>query len=81
MTDFDLVQILDSCQNLVEEAASLRVLQAPFLDNVVEEFTTRGVLHNQEKLLACLDDFIELHNVWVAHDLQDMDFAHHSRDV
>ena len=81
MTDFDLVQVLDSCQYLVEEAASLRVLQAPFLDNIVEELTARGILHNQEQLLACLNDFIELHNIWVAHDLQDMDFTHHSSDV
>ena len=57
MTDFDLVQVLDSCQYLVEEAACLCVLQAPFLDNIVEELSTKDWLLNDVSYLYLLTIF------------------------
>lgn len=78
MADLDLVQVLNTSKDLMEEAASLRVLQTSLFDNVVEEFATRCILHDQEKLLARLNDFIKLHDVGVSHYLEDMNLTHDS---
>lgn len=65
----------------MEEAASLFVLKTLLLDDVVEQFATWHKLHNQKQLTARLDDLIQLHDVWVPHDLQNLDFAHDPCDV
>ena len=81
MTHLNLMQVLDTSQDLMEEAAGLSVLQTALLYNVIEELATRGILHDQKQLLARLDYFIKLHDVGVANDFQDMDFSHDTRNV
>jgi len=46
MTNFDLMEVLDTCQDLMEEAARFSVLQPAFLDDIVEELATTSVLHD-----------------------------------
>ena len=81
MADLDLVEVLDACEDLMEESTCLSVLKAPLLDNVIKEFAARRVFHYQEKLFVRLNDFIELNNVRVSHYLQDMNLSHDSCDV
>ena len=56
MADLDLVDVLDTGDYLLHEATRLLFLQALPLDNVVEQFTSAGVLHDQEQLARRLDN-------------------------
>ena len=75
------VQVFDTGEDLIEEAAGLRILQSPLFDDVVEQFAPGSILHDQEQLLARLDNLIELHDVRVSHDLQDVNLAHDPRYI
>ena len=68
MTHLYLMQVLDSSQDLVEEAAGLSVLQAALLYNVIEELATRGILHYQKQLFGRFNNFIELNNIRMSDD-------------
>ena len=50
MTDLDLMYVLNSRNNLLGESASLLFSKSLSLDDVVEQFSTTGVLHYQEEL-------------------------------
>ena len=50
MADFDLVDVFNTRNNLLEEAASFIFLQALSLDNIVKTFTTTSILHDEEEL-------------------------------
>ena len=65
----------------MEESARLRILQSPLFDDVVEQFAPGSILHDQEQLLARLDNLVELHDVRVSHDLQDVNLAHDPRYI
>ena len=65
----------------MEESAGLRILQSPLFDDVVEQFAPGSILHDQEQLLARLDNLIELHDVRVPHYLQDVNLAHDPRYI
>ena len=58
-----LVQVLDSCQNLVKEPACLAILESPLLHYVVEKLTARCILHDKEQLFGRFNNFIELHDI------------------
>ena len=81
MADFDLVEVLNACEYLVEKSACLTVLQPALFYDVVEQFAPTRVLHDQKQLLGCLDNFIELHDVRVSDDFQNVDLTHDSSDV
>lgn len=51
MTDFVRMKVLDACKYLMEESACFAVLKTFLLDDVIKEFTTRRVLHDEEELL------------------------------
>lgn len=67
MDNVEFVNILDSCNNLLENGACLilwnsilfQVLLFRF-DDIVEQLSRIHVLHDQEKLLGSLDDLIKL---------------------
>lgn len=44
-------------------------------DDVVEELTSIAVLHDHIELLFCLNDFIQLNNIWMPDFLEDFDFS------
>lgn len=81
MADLVLVQILYTCEYLVEEATSISVLESLLLNDVVKQFTTRGVFHDQKQLSGSFNDFIQLDYVRVTHYLEDMDLPHDSGDI
>lgn len=58
------------------------MLFQPFLfDDQFKEFALRHILHDEEELLGCLNDLVELDDIWVSDLLQDMDFPCHSLHV
>lgn len=65
----------------MEEPTSFTILESAFLNDVVEEFATTGVLHDQEELLGSLNDLVELDDIGVPDDFQNVDLSHHSSDV
>ena len=81
MANLDLVQVLNTCQNLVEETTGFTVLEPSLLDDVVKEFATARILHDEEELLRRFNYFVELHDIWVSHDFQNVDFSHDARDI
>jgi len=78
MTDLISMKVLDPCHNLLEKSGCLLILQPLLFNDIVEEFTTGCILHDEEKLSGGLDNLIQLHYVWVADYLQDIDFSHDS---
>ena len=52
----------------MQKSAGVLVLNSLFLHDVVEEFATWGVLHDEKQLSAGFDDFVELDNVGVPHN-------------
>lgn len=65
----------------MEKATGLLILEALFLDDVIEEFPSRHILHDQEELPRRLNDLVQLDDIGVAHDLKDLNFAHDSRYI
>ena len=51
---------------LLEEFTGFHFWQGLFFNYVVEEFATRDILHDEEQLLGCFDDFVELDDEGVA---------------
>ena len=51
MNDAKFVNVFDTRQNLGVHLAGLLLLQSPILNDVLEEFTTRAVLHDQVQVV------------------------------
>ena len=51
MAYFDFVQVFNTSENLMKEAAGFTVLQPALLDNVLEKLASTSILHNQKELL------------------------------
>mmetsp|Transcript_73652 Transcript_73652/g.159358 ORF Transcript_73652/g.159358 Transcript_73652/m.159358 type:complete len:451 (+) Transcript_73652:1224-2576(+) len=66
------MDLLNTCNYLVEEAGCLGFLDTAVGDDVIEQFATASVLHNEIQLPACLYDFIELDDVRVSDQLEDV---------
>ena len=81
MTHLDLVKVFDTGQNLMEKSTGFRILKLSLLDDVVEQFAPTCILHDEEKLLGSLNDLVQLNYVWMAHDLENMDLTHDSRNI
>jgi len=75
VNDAQFMQVLNTTDDLLEELARLHLLKFLFLYNVVEQFTTTGILGDKEKLFGGFDDLEELDDVGVADTLQNIDFA------
>lgn len=75
------MDVLDAGDYLLKELASLLLWNSSFLHDVVEEFASTGVLHDQVKLARCLNDFIQLDDVGVSDQFEDVDFSRHSFNV
>ena len=69
MHDVQLVKVLDSCDYLMEKFKSLRLFDSLIFNNVIEQFTSIRILHDQVKLFGRLYDFIKLDYVWVSDHL------------
>ena len=58
MAHLYFVQVFNTGEDLMEEAAGLSILESSLLHDVVEELTAGCVLHDQEQLLAGLNDLV-----------------------
>lgn len=52
-----------------------------FRCDIVKQFSIATVLHDQEKSLRGLNDFIELNDTRMPHDLEDMNFTLYTFDI
>jgi hypothetical protein len=77
----DFVDVLDARNNLLEEFTSFIFLQALSFDDIVEEFSSARILHDEEQLARSFDNFVQLDNVRVPHDFQNVDFPCNSLDI
>ena len=73
--------ILNPWYNLVEHFASLILVHALFLNNIVKQLPLTQELHDQEQVFRWLNDFIELDDVGVTDKFQDMDFPRNPLDI
>ena len=72
MTNLVLVQILNTRKDLLEEFASLPLIEPLFFNDKIEQLSSIGILHYEEKLAVSLNDFVELDDVGVPHYLKDL---------
>lgn len=77
----EVVHVLDAGDDLLVELAGLFLLQFGVLDDVVEELSTAGVLHDQVELLGRLDDLVQLDDVRVPDLLENVDLPGDSLDI
>ena len=75
MDDFLLVAILNGGDNLAELGSGLFLFHAAMEDQVVEDFASRGIFHDQVQRLLRLDHLEELDNVGVVESLHDPHLA------
>ena len=50
-------------------------LKSPILDDVLEELTTRAVLHDEIEVIVVLYHFIQLNHMWVSDTLKNRNFS------
>lgn len=81
MSNPQLAQVFDSVNQLLKQPAALLLREMVLGRDVVEELTVAAVLHDQKQALGRLDDFVQLNDAGVPHDLQDVDFSLDSLDV
>ncbi len=56
MNDTKLMKIFNASYDLMEEFASLSLFDSLVLHDVVKEFSSTCILHDQVELLRCLDN-------------------------
>jgi hypothetical protein len=56
MNDTKLMKVFNACYDLMEEFASLSLFDPLVLHDVVKEFTSTCILHDQVELLGCLNN-------------------------
>ena len=61
--DVQRVDVINSCNDLLEEFASFLLWYSCLLDDVVKEFSATCVLHNEVQLPGCFNYFVQLHYV------------------
>jgi len=75
------MEILDTCDNLVQEIAGFCLFNSMISYNIIEEFTTLGIFHDQIQLLWCLNYLIKLNDIGMPDHLKYMNFTSHSFNI
>lgn len=65
MHDVQCVDVIDSCNDLLEKFAGFNLWDAFMFDNIVEQLSIVCIFHYQVKFLGRFDYFIQLNDVWV----------------
>ena len=65
MDDIELVEILDTSDDLMKELTSLRLLHSLVGHVIVKQLSTLSVLHDKVQLFRSLDDLVKLDNIWM----------------
>ena len=81
MCDSKRVEVLDASHNLEIKTTCLLLSQSVTLDDVVEKFTTLGILHYKIYALRVFDDFIKFNESWMIDALQNFYFSHYPLNV
>eukprot|EP00350_Pseudokeronopsis_sp_OXSARD2_P011849 CAMPEP_0170552134 /NCGR_PEP_ID=MMETSP0211-20121228/10081_1 /TAXON_ID=311385 /ORGANISM="Pseudokeronopsis sp., Strain OXSARD2" /LENGTH=100 /DNA_ID=CAMNT_0010859695 /DNA_START=2519 /DNA_END=2821 /DNA_ORIENTATION=- len=81
MDDVQFMEVLDSRDDLLEELAGLFFLQGGIGHDIIEEFPSGGVLHDQIELSWRFNYLKELNDVGVSDHLKDLDFPLHALHV
>ena len=81
MDDIELVEILDTSDDLMEELASLRLLHSLVGHDIVKQLSTLSVLHDKVQLFRSLDDLVKLDNIWMSDHFQDVNLTSNSLNV
>ena len=71
----NFMDVLNSIDQLMEEPASLFLLESLVLDNILKKFTALHELHYQEQLLGSLYNFVKLDNTRVPYQFKDVDLS------
>ena len=81
MRDALAVQILYAVQNLQVKLVRLSLCQPVFLNDVIEQFPTRSVLHDEINSVFGFNNLVQLHKRRVINFLQDLNFPDYSLNV
>lgn len=65
----------------MKEPTCLLLFHPLHLNNIVEELPSAGIFHDKIQLFLSLDNLIELNDLWMPHDLEDVNLAGHSLNV
>lgn len=88
MDYLQLVQVIDTIDDLVKKSACLSLCQSLlssrvlfFISDVIEQFTATAVLHDQKQVFWGLDYFVELDQVRMTDQFQNVDLPADSFNV
>lgn len=81
MTYAALVNILNTCNQLLVHATGSLLVQTLMRYNIIKELPILAILHNEEKLTFGFNDFKQLDYVRVTDLLEDLDLAANPLDV
>lgn len=63
------VQKVNTSHYLIVEIAGFSLSKPAAVDNVIKEFPSAGVLHNEVNVWASVDDVVQFHNTRVVYSL------------
>lgn len=69
------MEVLDSIDNLVEYLSCCFLFQPDLVGHDAEELALFGVLADDEHMVVCLDDLVEVYNVGVSYFLHDLNLS------
>ena len=75
MRHFDFSHILNPIQYLSVEFDCRLLSQLLALDDVIEQFTSLCILHNEVQFRISFYDFIQLDEVWMSDHFENLDFS------
>ena len=81
MTDFVLVEILDTRKYLLEKFASVLFFESLPFHNKVEQLSASGMFHNQKQLPVRLNYLVELYHVGVSDYFEDLNLPGHAFNI
>ena len=75
MHDAKFVDILNAWDDLLVHFAGFLLFKSSILDNMLEQLTTRTILHDQVQVVVVLNHLVQLNDVRVSHFLKDRDLT------
>lgn len=75
------MKILNAIDDLLKISASLRLSHPSLSDYIVEEFTSRGILHDEIELSLRLYYLIKLNDIRMPNQLENVDLAGHAFNI
>ena len=76
-----LMQVFDAADNLFKRFACFILVHPLFVDNIVEQLSFFHVVNDQKQVLRCLNNLVQLDDIWVSDKFQNMYLPGHSLHV